>query len=189
MPKKVSRRRFVGGSIRLAVVSQLIQLKPLDAIAQPWARLQTAERRTLRAAADVIIPAQDRMPAASAVGTVAYIERIASQDAKLGALFLEGLRALDAHSGATHAARFDMLMADLQVEVIAHVEKTDSPAGFFLALRDLVYEAYYTQPRVMSLIGYNFRAGRRRSAAVETFDEQQLARVRKMAPLYREIKS
>jgi gluconate 2-dehydrogenase subunit 3-like protein len=184
---KVSRRRFVRGSIRLAVVSPLIQLTPLDALGQSNS-LGTAERRTLRAAADVIIPADRRMPSAISVGANRYIERIAGRDARLAGLLGDGLRAIDTHAMATHASRFDLLTAEQQAEVLVHIEKTDAPAGFFPALRDLVYEAYYTQPQVMKLLGYNFRSGRRRTAPLDAFDEQRLARVRRMPPFYRQVK-
>ena len=76
--RTISRRRFVRGSLRLAVISPLIQFAPLSALAQT-SRFGLAERRTLRAAADVIVPAQGRMPAASAVGAVRYIAGVAAQ--------------------------------------------------------------------------------------------------------------
>jgi hypothetical protein len=184
----LTRRRFVRGSIRLAVLSPLIQLKPLDALAQSE-RIGMAEGRTLRAAADAIIPAQGRMPAASAVGATRYISRIAGTDQRLTGLLLEGLRALDAQATATHGVRFDLVGADDQIAIVERVEKTDVPAGFFPAFRDLVYEAYYTQPRIQKLLGYTFRSGRRRTAALEPFDEERLARVRRMAPSYRQVRS
>jgi Gluconate 2-dehydrogenase subunit 3 len=182
---QITRRRFVRGSIRLAVISPLIHLKPLDALAQAAPRFGTAERRTLRAAADVIIPAQDQMPAASAVGAVRYVERVAGADQKLAAILLDGLRAIEAHAATTHSVRFDLVAADEQAEMLARFEKRE----FFAALRDLVYEAYYTQPRVQKLLGYNFRSGRRRTAPLEPFDEERVARVRQMASLYRQVKS
>jgi len=185
MRKRISRRRFVRGSIRLAVISPLIHLKPLDAVAQPGPLFATPERRTLRAAADVIIPAQGQMPAASAVGAVRYVERIAGTDQKLTALLLDGLRTLEAQAATTHGVRFYLIATDEQAEMLARFEKND----FFAALRDLVYEAYYTQPRVQKLLGYNFRFGRRRTAPLEPFDEERVARVRQMAPLYRQVKS
>lgn len=189
MRRKMSRRRFVDGSIRLALVAPLIQLRPLDASAPTAPRIGTPERRTLRAAADVIIPAQDRMPAPSAVGAVDDIARIARAEQQVGSLLVEGLLVLDAQAVTAHGVRFDLLTADLQTEIVAQFEKSNAPAGFFPALRDLVYEAYYTNPRVMRLIGYRFRTGRRRTAPLEPFDEQRLARVRAMPPLVREVPS
>jgi hypothetical protein len=187
MPR-VSRRRFVDGTIRVALVGPFVLLRPLDALAQPD-RIGMAEGRTLRAAADVIIPAQGRMPAASAVGTARYIGRVAGTDQRLAGLLLEGLRAIEAEAIATQGVRFDLAGADEQVDIIARVENTNVPAGFFPALRDLVYEGYYTQSRVQKLLGYHFRSGRRRTAPLEPFDGERLSRVRQMAPLYRQVRS
>jgi hypothetical protein len=188
MRTTVSRRRFVRGSIRLAVVAPLIRLAPIEALVQSN-RLATSERRALFAAADAIIPAVGRMPAATAVGAGRYIDRIAGTDDRLAGLLSEGARAMDTQSLAAHAVPFEMLGGEERVVLLTHIEKTDVPAGFFPALRDLVYEAYYTQPRVMKLLGYNFRSGRRRTAPIEPFDEQRVQRVRSMAPLYRRVPS
>ena len=183
---QISRRRFVNGSVRLAVVAPLVQLAPLEALAQP-ARLAMAERRTLRAAAEVIIPADSRMPSAAQIGAAGYIERIASGDPTLAGLLVDGLRAIEARSMSTHTTPFEGLSADQEATVLTEIETSNTPPGFFPTLRDLVYEAYYTQPRVMKLLGYNFRSGRRRTAPVEPFDEQRVARVRNLPPFFRQL--
>ncbi|HEY7500335.1 MAG TPA: gluconate 2-dehydrogenase subunit 3 family protein [Vicinamibacterales bacterium] len=188
MREKIGRRRFVAGSIRLAAVAHLIHLERLEAIAHT-APLSGPERRTLRAAANAIVPAHGRMPAASTVGAVSYIEKVASSDQKLNDLVASGLREIDARASTAHAARFDALTIDRQTDVLLHVEKADAPAGFFPVLRDLVYEAYYTHPRVMKLVGYDFRSGRSRTARLEPFDAARLSRVRTMTPFYRDVKS
>lgn len=186
MSGKISRRRFVTESIRLTVVAPMICATPLIA-GQSRSRISDADRRTLRAAGDVIVPAQGRMPAASAVGAVRYLERIAEADQLVERLLLDGVRAIEARAEATQKARFDLLPIDQQSVVLAHVETTNTPANFFTLLRDLVYEAYYTQPRVQKLIGYNFRSGRRRTAALASFDEQLVARLRQQRPFYRQV--
>jgi hypothetical protein len=187
MSRTISRRRFVDGTVRLALVTPLIQLEPLTAAGQTRTPFDAADRRTLRAAADVIIPAQRQMPAASAVGAVGYIERTAAADRAVGDLLRDGLRAIAAHADARHSIRFDRLTIERQTEVLAHVETTNTPANFFGTLRDLVYEAYYTQPGVQKLVRYHFRSGRRRTAPVAPFDEQLVARVRQQTPIYRRI--
>jgi len=187
MPKNISRRKFVARSIRLAIFSQLIPLERLEAAAQT-ARLPAVERRTLRAAIDVIVPAEGRMPAASAVGAVGYLDRMAAADSGLRELLMDGLRAMEVHSRQTAGAPFTALGAEQQYDVLAHFEQADSTKGFFIALRDAVYEAYYTQPRIWKLLGYNFRSSRRRTARLEPLDEKWVARVREMAPLYREVR-
>ena len=129
MAKKITRRTFVGTSIHLAVVAPVIHLEPIEA-AQPSARFPAVERRMLRAAIDVIIPAEGRMPAATAVGGLDYVERMAAADGKLRELLVGGMRALDAHSRATFGVAFVDARPAQQTAAIAHAEKTDSPPGF-----------------------------------------------------------
>ena len=167
MSKRVGRREFVGDAVKVALAAGLARGTAQAAGRAGGPRLAPADRRRLRTAVDTIIPAEGRMPAASAVGTVAYLEGMAARDAAFCALLLDGLRALD--TGA---------MADL--------EKADAPAGFVPALRDAVYEAYYASPKVWKLIGYQFRSGPRRTAMLEPFDPQRVARVRGMGRLYRQ---
>ena len=186
MSGRISRRRFLTGSIQLTLVAPLIRATPLIA-GQSRSRIRDTDRQTLRAAANVIVPARGRMPAASAVGAVRYIERIASADQLMEMLLLDGVRAIEARAEATQNARFDLLPVDQQTVVIRHVEITNTPANFFTLLRDLVYEAYYTQPRVQKLIGYNFRSGRRRTATLASFDEHLVARLRQQSPFYRQV--
>jgi hypothetical protein len=187
MSPRISRRRFVGGTVRLTLVTPLIHLDPLSAAEQTRAPFRAVDRQTLRAAADVIIPAQRQMPAASAVGAVRYIERIAAADRAVENLLRDGLRAIAAHADARQNTRFDQLTIERQTEVLAHVETTNTPPNFFGTLRDLVYEAYYTQPGVQKLVRYHFRSGRRRTAPVAPFDEQLVARVRQQKPIYRQV--
>ena len=187
MSPRISRRRFVDGTVRLALFTPLIQLEPLTAAGQTRTLFRAVDRRTLRAAADLIIPAQRQMPAASAVGAVRYIERIAAADRAVEDLLRNGLLAIAAHAEAAQDIRFDQLAIERQTEVLAHVETTNTPANFFATLRDLVYEAYYTQPSVQELIRYDFRSGRRRTAPVAPFDEQLVARVRRQKPIYRQV--
>jgi hypothetical protein len=163
LSKHVGRREFVDGAVKLALAAGLAP--KVAHAAGP--RLGAADRRRLRAAVDVIIPAEAPMPAASAVGAVAYIDGMAARDPAFRALLVEGLHALDARS-------------------MAVLEKADAPAGFVPALRDAVYEAYYANPKVWKLIGYQFRSGPRRTATLDPFDPQRVARVRGMGRLYRE---
>lgn len=185
MPTNIGRRTFVASSIKLAAAAQLIRLEPLQAAAQGPGRFPAAQSRALRGAIDVMIPAEGRMPAGSSVGVGGYVEGVAAVDSKLRTLLLDGFHAMEAHARAALGDGFSALNATQQAEVLAHFERAE-PAGFFTALRDVVYEGYYTHPRVWKLLGYNFRKGRRRTARLEAFDERRLARVRAMAPFYRE---
>ncbi len=71
-----------------------------------------------------------------------------------------------------------------QIRALEKLEKADPLS--FAALRDVVYEAYYTNPKVWALIGYRFRTGNRKTAPLEEFDTTLLARVQQLPRLYRE---
>jgi Gluconate 2-dehydrogenase subunit 3 len=181
MGKRVDRREFVGGAVKLALS---VGLAP--GAARGASQGLRAERRRLRAAVDTIIPSEGRMPAASTVGGVAYIEGMAVRDAAFRALVVDGLRALETRSRAVQRRGFADTTTSQQAECMAHLETTNAPAGFVAALRDAVYEAYYSNPAVWKLIGYQFRSGPRRTAVLEPFEPQAVARVRGMGRLYRE---
>ena len=91
--------------------------------------------------------------------------------------------------GVERLRRFHLIGTDQQAQILARLEKSDTPVGFFAALRDLVYEAYYTHPRIQKRLGYDFRSGRRRTAPLQPFDEQRVSGVRQMTPFYRKVPS
>jgi hypothetical protein len=60
-------------------------------------------------------------------------------------------------------------------------------ADRFRALRDLVYEAYYTNPLVWRRLGYDFIGAEDSGPPLEPFEEALLERVRAMPRLYRAV--
>ena len=167
MSDDLTRRKFLGTAAAIVLV-------PVDAhrVSQETA----ADRRILRAAVDRIIPAQGKMPAASSIGAVAYIVSVTSRH--------RDLRERVENVAAALGAGFGDRPEAAQIGALAQMEKTD-PLSFG-TLRDLVYEAYYTSPRVWALIGYEFRAGSRKTARLEDFNPALLARVKQLPPLYRD---
>lgn len=169
MSDDVSRRAFLG-------TAAVIVLAP---VAEPGvAALQQSalDRRLLRAAVDRIIPAQGRLPAASSIGAVDYVTSVARRDRDIRERLEKATGALgDGFADRAEAA---------QVAALEQLEKTE-PAAFG-ALRDVVYEAYYTHPRVWALIGYDFRTGPKKTASLDDFDPALLARVRQLPRLYRD---
>ncbi len=189
MPKHVTRRTFIGTSVGLTVLAPTARLgsfSPAPLRAEPF---NTDEKRILRAAIDTLIPAARGMPAASVVGGVDYIDRVTAADVKVRALVSGGLRAVDTHCRTATGVEFAASRRDQQFEVLSHFERTDAPAGFFAALRDLTYEAYYTQPQIWTSLGYTFRRSSKRTAQLERFDESRVGRVRVMAPLFLDVPS
>ena len=189
MPKHVTRRTFIGTSVGLTVMAPTARLgsfSPALLRAEPFG---ANEKRILRAAIDTLIPPAGGMPAASAVGGVDYIDRVTAADARMRALVSGGLRAVDTHCLTATGVEFAASRPDQQLEVLSHFERADTPAGFFAALRDITYEAYYTQPQIWKLLGYTFRRSSKRTAQLERFDENRVARVRIMAPLFLDVSS
>lgn len=167
MSDEITRRTFIG-------TAAAIVLAPVPDTASEQA---AASRRTLRAAVDRIIPAQGKMPAASTLGAVEYLEALAARDQDRGQRLAKAVTAL----GRSFAESSDTE----QIGTLETLEKADPPS--FAALRDGVYEAYYTNPKIWALIGYSFRKGTKRTARLEEFDTTLLARVQQLKPLYRDV--
>jgi hypothetical protein len=147
--------------------------------------LSAAQRATLRAAMDEIIPAVEDMPAASAVGGVEYVARVAREDKAIRQAIGQSLAGLEALSKRLKAKPFTALSRPQRVETLQAYEQ-QSPKEF-VTLRDFTYEAYYTEPRVWKLIGYELHPTNEAGPRVKPFDESVLAQVKKMPKRYREV--
>ena len=126
--------------------------------------LTESQRRTTRALCDVIIPADEASPSASALGVPDFIDEwISSPYPAQGGdrrLILEGLQWIDQEA----ATRFGKAFADLPLAqqtsictdlAAAKPQPTHKKAaGFFKRFRDLTAGGYYTTPEGMKAIGY-----------------------------------
>jgi len=168
-----TRREFLGAS----AAAPLIAIETRAGAAGVFGE---SEKKVLAAAMDEIIPASDGMPAASAVGGMAYLERIAAGDADVANDIRSALAVLQSVSERA----FDQLDGAARVAVLQKLEAQEPIQ--FAHLRDYVYESYYTQPRVWKLIGYEFYPTDHEGPHMEPFDESILAEVRKRPKLYRE---
>jgi uncharacterized protein (UPF0147 family) len=139
-------------------------------------------RATLSAAMDEIIPAADGMPAASAAHVMRYLEEISVRD---GGVRRDIRRAAAALERRSRPRRFASLSAAKSVRVISALEKQE-PAVFG-ALRDYVYEGYYTNPEIWSRIGFEFYGPDRPGPGMPAFDEGAVERVRASPPRYRKV--
>jgi hypothetical protein len=188
MKKGWTRRRFletglkgsivVGSGVRAATTFAVTPKTPVSGLAQ-------AERELLRAAMDQIIPAGDGMPAASAVGGVDYLDRLARQAPDLRADLETSLTALQQLCRQQLGKDFTAISQEDQLEALKRLEKQQPVT--FASLRDYVYESYYTQPQVWKLIGYEFYPTNAGGPKMKPFDESVLAKVKKMPKLYREV--
>jgi hypothetical protein len=134
----------------------------------PWDKVLTEdEREGLAALCDVIIPADDRSPSASAVGAHDFIDEYVSapfrnfEDDRVlvrgGLVWLDGEAARRFGDGQ----RFRSLTPARQREICDDICHSDDAAPefaygarFFDRVRDLTATAFYTTPEGMEDIGY-----------------------------------
>lgn len=143
------------------------------------------DERTLTAVIDEIIPAGEGMPSASEAGVVRYFRQIVDQLPDLTESLGGALEAVENESHERFESPFLDLSESERVEVLEQLA-TAGPA-IFGGLSTLVYEAYYVQPTVWELIGYEPYPTGEAGPVMDPFDEAALDRVRSMPPSYREV--
>ncbi len=184
-----TRRKFLGASAAAPIVAPvaLDLVTTIEAAPEKTSSsdaLSEQERNVLHAAMDEIIPAGDGMPAASEVRGLEYLERVAAGDADVAGDIRRSLAALNEWSQRLFEKSFDQLEREARISALARWEAA-APVEF-ARLRDYTYEAYYTQPRVWKLIGYEFYPTDHPGPHMQPFDDSILADVRNRPKLYRE---
>jgi hypothetical protein len=129
---------------------------------------------------DAIVPAADGMPAASEAGVMKYLELVAIRDADVRGQLRRAASALERRA---RPSSFDALQPERRARVLAELEAKER--AVFEALRDFVYEGYYTRPEVWKRLGFEFYGPDRPGPGVPPFDEASVERVRARSPLYR----
>ncbi len=194
MNRRWTRRRFLEtglkGSIAVGSGVAAGTLRATVPAAEGQTRLTVsgltqATRELLRAAMDQIIPAGDGVPAASAVGGVDYLDRLAKQASDIRADLERNLTALQQICRQQLGKGFTAISQEDQLEALKRLEKQQPDT--FASLRDYVYESYYTQPQVWKLIGYEFYPTNATGPKMKPFDESVLAKVKEMPKLYRDV--
>jgi len=187
MSRKFTRRRFLGSTLAGSLaVGAAAAAKDGPVFPKPAAPgLDPRFRESLRAAMDEIIPAGDGMPAASQAGGLEYLERVSRQEPQISADLERALEALERLSESRFHAGLASITSSQRVEILTAVETQSSEV--FAKLRDHVYEAYYTQPKIWKLIGYDFYPTNESGPQMKPFDESVLSNVRKLPKLYREV--
>jgi Gluconate 2-dehydrogenase subunit 3 len=127
--------------------------------------LTPAQRRTATVLCDVIIPADDVSPGASAVGVVDFLDEWMSapypaQQADRKTI-LDGFVWLDAQSQRRFSAPFDQLAQEQQTQICDDIcnaagakPELAAAAKFFALYRDLTASGFYTTPAGMKDLQY-----------------------------------
>lgn len=126
--------------------------------------LDAAQRDTVRALCDLILPADDDSPAASAVGVPDFIDEWISapypQQVGDRRTLLDGLAWIEAEAQRRFQQAFARLSVGDQTELCEDLAQAKpkpehkKAAAFFKRFRDLAAGGYYTTPEGMKAIGY-----------------------------------
>jgi hypothetical protein len=127
--------------------------------------LTTGQRRLAASLADVIIPADERSPSASAVGVVDFIDEWVSAPYPAGQrdrpVVLEGLDWLDAEAVRRFGRGFPELGSSEQHGICDEIcdkararPEHDTAAHFFAVFRDLTAAGFYSTPVGRNDLGY-----------------------------------
>ena len=143
--------------------------------------LSGADRITLKAVMDRMIPPVEELPGAGSLGLVEELDTMAGRVPGLRAALASTLDALSLDPGARAAGGFLALEGAAQDEAIRAVESAlPEPFEVFL---EMVYAAYYSDRRVHERIGWPPGG----EMCQEPFDDSALDHVRGRDPFWRRI--
>lgn len=108
------------------------------------------QMETLKGVVDCIIPAKDPMPAASEAGAVAFVSTATSISTQSRKLIIEGLTQIEIMA-QKQGFTYLNLQIEEQEEILVNMETNHNQ--FFKLLLKETYNAYYTDPVVLKLIG------------------------------------
>ena len=177
-PLPLTRRDALKRVVGLSVALSALDLQSFGAAASrgigmdpnllkkeiPWERVLTAEeKKIVTVLGDILIPADEHGPAASAVGVPDFIDEWVSApydtQQKDGKVIREGLAWIDAEAKKRFGKGFaDAAPAEqtaLLDDIVAEgTEARKKAHGFFTNFRDKVAGGYYSTPEGWKAIGY-----------------------------------
>ena len=133
---------------------------------------------------DQLIPARGDFPGAGELGVAQHLEGVAASDPGLGRLLQDGLVAIESASQRTQSAAFADLGDDQKVEVLRAVE-SGSPQFFAMLVRHS-YAGYYSNARVIELLGLEARPPQPIGFELDPFDPSTVEHVRERGKIWRD---
>ena len=131
---------------------------------------------------DEIIPANDKMPSASEIGSVAYVLKIAVELPDLSPLFQSLTDKIEVQSLQNSNSSFSNLNKEERVTILTSFEQAEPE--LFKVLKDFTYESYYTSEKIYELIKYEPHPTGTAGPEMDPFNEELLDRVKNIPPMY-----
>ena len=133
---------------------------------------------------DQLVPARDDFPGAGELGVAQHLSGVAASKPDLGRLFHDGLASIESASRRTHSAAFADLDEDQRVEVLRTVE-AECPEFFTVLLRH-TYAGYYSNPRIIELLGLEARPPQPLGFDLDPFDPTTVENVKQRGKIWRD---
>ena len=133
---------------------------------------------------DQLVPARDDFPGAGELGVAHHVDSVAASNPELGRLFHDGLASIESASRRAHSASFADLADDHKVQVLRAVE-----AGcpeFFAMLARHTYAGYYSNPRIIELLGLEARPPQPLGFDLDPFDPATIENVKQRGKIWRD---
>jgi hypothetical protein len=156
-----------------------------------FAVLDPARAAILTAWTSTLIPSGGRRPAAGSVGAAEYIDATVHQVPSLRPALFAAIDEVERLAVSKTGHGFTECAADEREEVLRQFQAVDDSDAFSM-VSDFTYEAYYGHPKVLAAIEAEngWRGTSPMTGSIMTpFDPAQLARVRSLPLLYREVPS
>ncbi|HEU5237686.1 MAG TPA: gluconate 2-dehydrogenase subunit 3 family protein [Pyrinomonadaceae bacterium] len=141
----------------------------------------SSELPLLRAVLDLIVPAEDDLPAVTTVSGIEYLQSVGREQRSIQEEIRDLLVELNRASQGMFRTAFEDSPEEFRIQTLRELEKR--APKLFRSFVSYVYEAYYTQPRVQCLIGCESKT----TTTMSQEDEKLLLQVRKMERVYREV--
>ena len=144
-----------------------------------------AQSDLLREVLDRIVPANGDLPGAGKLGVAGHVESAVAASPEMVRLFTQGLTEVEIASHQHHSADFAGLSGEKKDELLRAIESAQPE--FFAELVRQTYMGYYSDPRVVALLGMEARPPQPLGYELEPGDLGPLENVRKRGRIYREV--
>ncbi len=145
--------------------------------------LGESQYELISAVLDRLIPSQGDMPGAGEVGTADYLDEIVAGSTQLARLFTHGLQ--DIEIAASRLGSDFGELSDAQQDETLRGAETDDPEFFDVLIRH-TYNGYYSNPRIVELLGLDPKPPQPRGNRVERGDLSSLEVVVERGQAYRD---
>ena len=133
---------------------------------------------------DRIVPPTDRMPGGGEIA-IGFLDAFVASSPQRKRLFNGGFTDIESVASARYSADFGALNGEQRDEVLRKVE-ANHPAFFDQLVRQ-TYNGYYTNPRVVQLIGLENRPPQPMGYRLEVGDLTPTETVKRRGIAYREV--